>query len=202
MPDATYALLFVGTDAELKASKTPDQFDRVIRRADKAATGYLHYNALRYRLCSTLGRKEVVYIDPDVDIVSDISHIPYDSTATVGWCRSPIEPQGFGDAMRKLGLNGDAPWANSGTLLLRGDFAQQYADASAKLERIGFPPRMIGNAALSVMLRHGGIDHAELSYKYGTIWWDKERLSRALCVHYCNDQGKARRDMLERVWVG
>jgi len=203
MPDAAYTLVYVGHGAARNKSKTPDMFD-VVRtvKDDKTAPGYLRYNEIRYSLCSMLDLPEIVYIDPDVDIVSDISAILDDCHASVGWCRSPIEPQGFGDGMRKLGLNGDAAWANSGTLVLRRDCAEQYAAAAEGMKRIGFPPRMIGNAAFSAMLRAGGVEHQEIPYKYGSIWWDYERLSKALCVHYCNDQGKARRDALDRVWVG
>lgn len=203
MPDAAYTLVYVGTARNRNKSKTPDMFD-VVRtvKDDKTAPGYLRYNEIRYSLCSMLNLPEVVYLDPDVDIVSDISAILDDCAAEVGWCRSPVEPQGFGDAMRKLGLSGDGPWANSGTLVLRRDCAEQYAAAAEGMKRIGFPPRMIGNAAFSAMLRAGGIDHQEIPYKYGCIWHDYERLSRALCVHYCNDQGKARRVALDQVWVG
>jgi len=203
MPDATYTLVYVGSARDRNKSKTPDQFDRVVTlKDDKSAPGYLHYNAIRYSLCSRLGLDEVVYIDPDVDIVSDASHILDDCKADVGWCRSPIEPQGFADAMRAAGLNSDGPWANSGTLVLRCDCAEQYAAAAQVMQRIGFTPRMIGNVSFSAMLRAGGVNHCEMPYKYGTIWHDREALSRALCVHYCNDHGKQRRMMLDQVWVG
>jgi len=205
MPDANYTLVHVGNPSELIKSKhkTPDSFDRVVTVADDAdAPGYLHYNAIRYSLCGKLDLDEVVYIDPDVDILSDISAISDDCTAPLGWCRSPVEPTGFGDACRKIGLSGDAPWANSGTLVLRGDCEELYLQAAEMLKVENFPPRMIGNMAFSVMLRRGGVKHCEIPYKYGSIWWDRERLSRALCVHYCNDHGKARRLNLDAVWVG
>ena len=203
MPDAEFALVYVGKDKDIAKSKTPAMFDRMITTPDdNTAQGYLHYNAIRYRLCSGLGVDEVVYIDPDVDIVSDISAITEDCTASLGWCRSPVEPAGFADACRKMGLSGDAPWANSGTLVMRGDFDEAYAKAADDVAAVGFDPRMIGNLSFSAMLRVGGVDHQEIPYKYGSIWWDYANLPKALCVHYCNDNGKARRMMLDRVWVG
>jgi len=203
MPDANYSLVYVGHGRARNQSKTPDKFDRVLTvKDDKTAPGYLHYNAIRYGLCGMLDAGELVYIDPDVDIVSDISGILDDCAASVGWCRSPVEPQHFSEGMRKLGLNGDGPWANSGTLVLRRDCVQEYTAAAEGLKRIGFPPRMIGNAAFSAMLRAGGVESCEIPYKYGSIWWDATHLSRALCVHYCNDKGKARRTALDAVWVG
>jgi len=202
MPDANYTLVHVGDPADLAKSKTPDSFGHVLSIADDStAPGYLHYNAIRYSLCSTLELDEVVYIDPDVDILQDISAISEDCTADIGWCRSPIEPAGFGDACRACGLNGDDPWSNSGTLVLRRDCSELYAEAAELLKVENFPPRMIGNMAFSVMLRRGGVKHCEIPYKYGSIWWDRERLSRALCVHYCNDQGKQRRLNLDAIWV-
>jgi len=201
MPDASYTLVHVGKPKDAAKSKTANKFDRVVSAVEKKATGYLHYNAIRYTLCETLGMDEVVYIDPDVDIVADISHILEDCEDDIGWCRSPVEPAGFGDAMLSLGLGNYPPWANSGTLVIRGNFSDEYLAAAEKLVSIKFTPRMIGNAAFSVMLRQGGISHSEIPYKYGTIWWDNEHLPMAQCVHYCNDHGKARRMALDAVWV-
>ena len=204
MPDANFTLLYVGESDALKASKTPDQFDRVLTAtiADTDAPGYLAYNAPRYGLCSLMDCDTVVYLDPDIDVLADISALPDESETTLGWCRSPVEPAGFADAMKACGVPDGGTWTNSGTLLLRGDYSEQYAAASVLAIKSGIDPRMVGNAAFSVMLRAGMVDHDEIPYKYGSIWWDRDRLSRALCVHYCNDKGKARRMQLDGVWVG
>ena len=204
MPDAKYTLLYIGEDAALMDSKTPDLFDKVHTAtiADKDAPGYLAYNAPRYGLCSLMDCDTVVYIDPDVDILSDISGLPDEHDTALGWCRSPFEPQGFAEAMRACGVPDSGVWANSGTLLLRDDYTEQYSAASKLAIKSGIVPRMVGNAAFSVMLRGGnGIKHAEIPYKYGSIWHDLPNRSRALCLHYCNDHGKARRMALDSVWV-
>jgi len=204
MPDANFSLLYVGESDALKASKTPDRFDRVLEAtiADKDAPGYLAYNAPRYGLCSLMDCETVVYLDPDIDVLADISALPDECDTALGWCRSPVEPAGFAEAMRACGVPDGGIWSNSGTLLLRGDYSEQYAAASQMAIKSGIDPRMVGNAAFSVMLRAGMVDHAEIPYKYGSIWWDQTNYSRALCLHYCNDKGKARRDALASVWAG
>jgi len=204
MPDASYTLLYIGDGDALKASKTPDLFDHVHSAtvADKDAPGYLSYNAPRYGLCSLMDCDEVLYLDPDIDVVADISAVADDCKSSLGWCRSPIEPGGFAAAMQKVEKPAPKVWANSGTLLLRDDFSKQYADAAQLAVESGITSRLVGNFAFSVMLQSGGINHSEIPYKYGSIWWDKSNFARACCLHYCNDRGKARRNALSSVWVG
>jgi len=204
MPDARVHLLHIGSENELARCPVLDEFDSVksCEPSENIGPGYLGYNAPRYGLCSLFGLDEVVYIDPDVDIVADISHILDDCEGALGWCRSPVEPDGFGEAMDKCGLPRPKVWANSGTLVLRGDFYDQYAMASELAVASGVSDRMVGNFSFSVMLQSGGVDHREIPYKYGTIWWDKSNYARALALHYCNDKGKARRMALDSVWIG
>ena len=203
MPDARFHLLFVGSKAKCAASATPDQFDsvKVVPDKTKGQPGYLGYNEPRYTLCERFGLDEVVYIDPDVDIVADISHITDDCPASLGWCRSPVEPAGFADAMCKCSLSVPRVWANSGTLVMRGNFGEAYEAASTLAAASGVDPRMVGNFAFSVMLQYRGVEHCEIPYKYGTIWWDRDNFARAQCLHYCNDKGKQRRVALASVWV-
>ena len=75
-------------------------------------------------------------------------------------------------------------------------------EAAQKAIDAEFTPRMIGNAAFNIMIRSLPLeDHCEAPYKYDTIWWDHAKLNEALAVHYCNDDGKRKREFLESVWV-
>jgi len=148
----------------------------------------------------------------------DAIHQPIDAQPEpLLWVRSPIEPDGFGGLMAKLGLDGKLPcFCNSGMLYLRRDFLKEYRAAAAECERVGFNPRMIGNAAFNVMLRRmDSGDHAESPYYNDVLWHERDNpivLIRqngrdlpayhfARAVHYCNDHGKQRRHEVDADWI-
>lgn len=203
MPNATFALIHMGEKKEISESGVAEAFDIVetIKDTNADGPGLLGYNVPRYSLCSILGVDEVIYFDPDVDIVADVSMLASEvsESAQVGWCRSPVEPHGFGEAMDKCKLERPSVWANSGTLLLRGDFSEQYKAAAKMAIESGVDPRMVGNFAFSVMLQSGEVESEELPYRYGTIWWDATNYAKARVLHYCNDGGKRMRMSREAV---
>ncbi len=194
-----------GTKDDMAGNQVLAFFDEVhIVDREDGHPGYLQYNSIRFSLLERFGIDECLYTDADVDIFADISAIPKVSQAPLLWARSPCAIDGMDGLLSLLGLpvGDDMPHHNAGTLYMRRDFKSEYEAAAARVVKTDYTPRMIGNAAFNVMVRSLPEDaHAEMPYKFGTIWWDAENLGKANLVHFCNDHGKAKRAWLDSVWV-
>lgn len=207
----TYYLVVVYSKKEdLKAMKALplmkffEKVSYVLKEPD--APGYMQYNALRFSLLKRFKLDECLYMDADVDICKSLHEIAGESDAPLLWCKSPCEIKGFRGLLNLLGLNGEHtdenPHSNAGMLYIRKDYKKEYLAACERVAATDVDPRMIGNAAFNVMIRTmKPKQHAKAPYKYGVIWWDNKNLNTALSVHFCNDNGKAKRIMLESVWV-
>jgi len=203
-----YYLVVVHRSDKEKLAQHPvvRQFDYVqYVEHDPDKPGYLQYNALRFSLLERFGIDQVLYTDADVNILGDLRGIKT-STADLMWVKSPCEIAGMKALLELVGLPGDhiegTPHHNAGLLYMRRDFHDEYLEAAQKAIDAEFTPRMIGNAAFNIMIRSLPLeDHCEAPYKYDTIWWDHAKLNEALAVHYCNDDGKRKREFLESVWV-
>jgi hypothetical protein len=227
MPDATYHALIVapyGPDPQAKTHSALSRFDEVKYVLPEDQVGYLHFNALRYSLLKRFGLDECLYVDPDVDIFASMEDIPDQSQADILWCRSPVEPAGMGALLKRLRIDGKLTegdgkeiWPNSGMLYLRKDYLELYWAAAQEVLKTGYDPRMIGNAAFMVMCRMmDPSKHAEMPYSNDVIWWEEHNpvtrvansnglhttaFAIARAVHYCNDQGKAKRREIDELWV-
>jgi hypothetical protein len=213
MPDAKFHLLLV-SDMRIKHA-TLDRFDTVrYVKEDHSKPGYLYFNELRFSLLKRFKISELLFIDPDVDIFTDLSDVALLSAAPLLWVRSPIEPNGFSGLMRLLGLAEGPPWGNCGMLYMRQSFNREYKRAADKVVSTDFNPRMCGNAAFNAMLRMlPDGTHFEIPYIYDVIWWDTQTMLKnkdgmvvsayqlAKAIHYCNENGKKRRAQVDGRWI-
>ena len=201
VPGAKCCLILAqGGDAGREDAGAVALFDRVQTFPLSAATRPW-FNYIRMMATTLFGVDEVLYLDADADVLSDLNEIPGLSDKRVLWVASPVMHGDWLNVCDAAGWDRPEKTANNCLLYLRGDFGTEYAEAVEYVAKCGVAvnPRIAGTVAFNVMLHeHPGLG-AELPGEYGAIWWEGGKWLRAKVLQGCNDAGKEKRERLERL---
>lgn len=155
------------------------------------------WNRCRMGATTLFGLDEVVYCDADADILAPLELQDIMGDATMGFVKSPAK---HGDWVNICDKRGWPSWeANNGFLYLKCDWTEEYDKAVESVKAECTSDRISGTMAFNWMLRNSE-GWTELPYENSMIWWDVNNIIGARVVQYCNDQGQAKRLVLEREW--
>ena len=184
-----------GMPGELLAS---NQFKGVKMFPANMALSREWLNTVRMGMTTLFGVEDVLYVDCDADVITDLSDVIKDARHNeLLCCRST----GIRPAWAQLSL--DKGWGypkedmNNGLLWMSRDYSQQYGEAwKATPESVS--DRIRGSVAFQIMMRD--VAWRELPYEYGTVWSDLDHLPKARVIQWCNSYGQAKRLELEDLY--
>jgi hypothetical protein len=165
-------------------------FDTVVRRAfvdPDPGRRLLAFDALRAGLTTTLGVPELLYLDPDTDVVADLQDIRRIAPeAALLWTANPLplEPV-IADLVRHgFATGSDAgPLVEPGFLYLRRDLAAAFADLQNRFPDVHrFAP---GSTYWNMLVRSLGPQAVRLPDEFNRTFWDvPAAVATARSVHY------------------
>lgn len=173
------------------ARRLGDRFDRVVARPlppAPAGARLLGFDTLRAGLVADLDLPEVLYIDPDTDVVEDLSGVlAFEPGADLLWVANPLplEPV-VADLVRHGFLPADGPvpaLVEPGFLLLRRDFSTAFAAlASRHGDLHGFAP---GSTLWNMLVISLGNAARRLPDRFNRTFWDVSAAATvAKSVHF------------------
>ena len=191
-PNAKLFLIYIG---HMDKHPVMDMFDKVVYYPPER--DYRDwYNIVRLKAAKLFDIDEYLYCDLDADILQDMSGIAK-QPGDILWVRSPAVSQEFRELCKENGWN---EWgANNGLLYIRKDYSQRYEEILQGLKDKGCSPRLVGTYAFNALVRESPA-FGESAYYHSVIWWDYQNLCTAKTIQWCNDEGQAKRLMLEQEW--
>ena len=192
-PDCKLYLFFLGDgDIHQQFPGFADNFENVVTLPHE---GRDQYNRIRMSATRYFGVDSILYCDADADVLADLSGIP----ALVGdnTLACVDSPATHGDWVKMCKERDWEPWeCNNGLLYITEDWGDRYDAAVKAVAEFNPNPRISGTISFNYMLRENE-GYARLPYEYGVIWWDSASFVGAKVVQYCNDNGQAKREMME-----
>lgn len=153
-------------------------FDRVVARPFPVVRDdarLLGFDTLRAGLVADLDLREVLYIDPDTDVVEDLSEVlAFEAGADLLWVANPLplEPV-VADLVRHGFLPVDGPLpalVEPGFLHLRRDFSVEFATLAARHPDLhGFAP---GSTLWNMLVLSLGDAARRLPDRFNRTFWD------------------------------
>jgi len=191
LPDWKKYLFSIGGDLGPEYKPFLDEFDGIVTLAPQ---GRPQFNRIRMSATKYFGVDDIIFCDADADIIGSLDEIAdLVGDNTLGLVDSPALHK---DWVALCTEHEWEPWeANNGLLYLSDDWGKRYDEAVKAVEGKA-NPRIEGTAAFNYMLRENE-GYARLPYEYGVIWWDSASFVGAKVVQYCNDNGQAKREMME-----
>lgn len=143
------------------------------------STDLMYFDQIRARILSLCGLDEALYVDPDVDIVGDLTGLPEQSDADI--LTSPctlVPPQ---DRKFMMDIGGTRPIVYSGMFYIREDFNTLFDKVIRKFDvgSTGIP----GTTAINICFFY--MDTYLLEPYWHTTLWEMEHAIRdARIIHY------------------
>lgn len=178
-------------DTALARARASALFDRVVEQpfADPFPGGrLLAFDALRAGLTTALGLPELLYLDPDTDVVEDLQGIQRLAPgADLLWAANPLPLQPVLDDLERHGFAagraGGEPPVEPGFLYLRRDLAAEFADLQGRFPDVHrFAP---GSTYWTMLVRSLGPRAVRLPDAFNRTLWDvPAAAATAKSVHF------------------
>jgi hypothetical protein len=179
-------------DTAATKARAAGLFDRVIERPFTdpfPGSRLLAFDALRAGLTTTLGLPELLYLDPDTDVVEDLQGIQrLAPEADLLWAANPLPLQPVLDDLARHGFapreaGGGVPLVEPGFLYLRRDLAVEFADLQRRFPDVHrFAP---GSTYWTMLARTLGPRGVRLPDAFNRTLWDvPAAAATAKSVHF------------------
>ena len=146
----------------------------------------MYFDQLRATFLDRFGLKEALYLDPDIDILEDMSHLTYTApAASLLWVSNTIVVKNVAEDIQGVGdTDSSLQPIEPGFMYMRKSFANEINEAIAK-----YPPKTLNSIPglfyWEVIKQYEGKKAVQLPSRYNRTFWDIPGcVKHAGSVHY------------------